>query len=72
VVWGWLCSRPAWPDRLYTKVSGDRSTEVWYDGVGITLVLHNDKIFGQGRAPETLGQDARRHLRTLRHQDADG
>ena len=42
------------PDRLYTKVSGDRSTEVWYDGVGITLVLHNDKIFGQGRAPETL------------------
>jgi hypothetical protein len=42
------------PDRLYTKVSGDRSTEVWYDGVGITLVLHNDKIFGQGRTPETL------------------
>jgi hypothetical protein len=42
------------PDRLYTKVTGDRSTEVWYDGVGITLVLHNDKIFGQGRAPETL------------------
>jgi hypothetical protein len=42
------------PDRLYTKVSGDRSTEVWYDGIGITLVLHDDKIFGQGRAPETL------------------
>lgn len=42
------------PDRLYTKVSGDRSTEVWYDGIGITLVLHNDKIFGQGRTPETL------------------
>jgi hypothetical protein len=42
------------PDRLYSKVAGDRSTEVWYDGVGITLVLHNDKIFGQGRTPETL------------------
>ena len=42
------------PDRLYTKVSGDRSTEAWYDGVGLTLVLHNDKIFGQGRMPETL------------------
>jgi hypothetical protein len=42
------------PDRLYSKVSGDRSTEVWYDGVGVTLVLHNDKIFGQGRTPETL------------------
>jgi hypothetical protein len=42
------------PDRLYTKVSGDRRTEIWYDGKGITVVLHNDKVFGQARAPETL------------------
>jgi len=42
------------PDRLYTKVTGDHQNEVWYDGVGITLVLHNDKVFAQGRAPETL------------------
>jgi len=42
------------PNRLYTKVSGDRSTEAWYDGVGITLALHDEKIFGQGRTPETL------------------
>jgi hypothetical protein len=42
------------PDRLYSKVSGDRSNELWYDGDGITLVLHGDKVFGQARAPETL------------------
>jgi hypothetical protein len=42
------------PDRLYSKVSGDRHNEVWYDGVGITLVMHADKVFGQARAPETL------------------
>ena len=42
------------PDRLYSKVSGDRQNEVWYDGIGITLVLHGQKVFGQARAPETL------------------
>ena len=42
------------PDRLYSKVTGDRHNETWYDGVGITLVLHEAKVFGQGRAPETL------------------
>src|SRR5262245_6562044 len=42
------------PDRLYSKVSGDRHNEVWYDGVGVTLVMHDDKVFGQARAPETL------------------
>lgn len=42
------------PNRLYSTVSGDRRNEVWYDGVGITLVMHDDKVFGQARAPETL------------------
>jgi len=42
------------PDRLYSRVSGDRHNEVWYDGVGLTLVMHADKVFGQARAPETL------------------
>jgi hypothetical protein len=42
------------PDRLYSKISGDRHNEIWYDGVGLTLALHNEKVFGQGRAPETL------------------
>src|SRR5262245_47580834 len=42
------------PDRFYSAVSGDRRNEVWYDGVGVTVALHNEKIFGQIRAPETL------------------
>ena len=42
------------PDRLYFKVSGDRENEVWYDGVGVTLALHKEKVFAQSRAPETL------------------
>jgi len=42
------------PDRLYSKVVGDRTNEVWYDGVGVTLVMHQDKIYGQARSPETL------------------
>src|SRR5262245_58913402 len=42
------------PDRLYSAVSGDRRTEIWYDGVGVAVAMHDDKIFGQIRAPETL------------------
>jgi hypothetical protein len=42
------------PDRLYSTVSGDRRTEIWYDGVGVTVAMHDEKIFGQIRAPETL------------------
>jgi hypothetical protein len=42
------------PDRFYSTVSGGRHNEVWYDGVGVTLVLHNERVFGQIRAPETL------------------
>ena len=34
--------------------TGDRQNETWYDGVGLTLVLHKDKVFGQARMPETL------------------
>jgi hypothetical protein len=42
------------PNRLYSKISGDKQNEVWYDGVGLTVVMHRDKVFGQARAPETL------------------
>jgi hypothetical protein len=42
------------PDRLYAKASGDVQTEVWYDGVGLTVAMHKDKVFGQARMPETL------------------
>src|SRR5262245_18186261 len=42
------------PDRLYSKASGSHQNEVWYDGVGITVVIHEQKVFSQARAPETL------------------
>lgn len=42
------------PDRLYSKTSGDVENEFFYDGVGATLVIHKDKVFGQSRMPETL------------------
>jgi hypothetical protein len=42
------------PDRLYSKTAGDSENEAWYDGVGITVVLHREKVFGQARMPETL------------------
>ena len=42
------------PDRLHSKTAGDTQNEAWYDGVGLTLVMHKDKVFGQARMPETL------------------
>jgi hypothetical protein len=42
------------PDRIYSAVTGGRHNEVWYDGVGLTLVLHNEKVFAQSRAPEAI------------------
>ena len=42
------------PDRAYFKTSGDIQVEGWYDGVGLTVALHNDKVFAQARMPETL------------------
>lgn len=42
------------PDRLYSKVTSDRQREIWYDGVGLTVAMHNEKVFAQARMPETL------------------
>lgn len=42
------------PDRFYFKTSGDVQNEGWYDGVGLTLAVHNEKVFAQARMPETL------------------
>ena len=42
------------PDRLYVETTGERRNEAWYDGQGITVVMHNDKVFAQARMPETL------------------
>jgi hypothetical protein len=42
------------PNRAYFKTSGDVQNEGWYDGVGLTLAMHGEKVFGQARMPETL------------------
>ena len=42
------------PDRLYIKTAGDLNNEIWYDGVGLTVVLHKDKVFAQAPMPKTL------------------
>jgi hypothetical protein len=42
------------PDRLYFRTSGDRNNEAWYDGVGLTFVVHPEKVYAQARLPETL------------------
>jgi hypothetical protein len=42
------------PDRLYIKTAGDQNNEVWYDGVGLSVVLHKDKVFGQAPMPKTI------------------
>ena len=42
------------PDRMYVRTTGDMDNEVWYDGVGVTVALHKEKVFGQARMPETL------------------
>src|SRR5688572_21046414 len=33
------------PDRLHFSTTGDVAHEGWYDGVGLTLVLHDQKVF---------------------------
>jgi hypothetical protein len=42
------------PDRMYVETAGDRQNELWYDGVGLTMAMHKEKVFGQARMPETL------------------
>ena len=42
------------PDRFYTKVSGGRGLETWYDGRKLTVAVHEDKVFAQAPMPETI------------------
>jgi hypothetical protein len=42
------------PDRFYSKQTGDRSSDTWYDGKRITVAMHNEKVFAQARTPETI------------------
>lgn len=42
------------PDRLHIKASGGRDLEVFYDGKQVTLVTHQDKVYGVVPATGTL------------------
>lgn len=42
------------PNKAHFKTSGDVQNEGWYDGVGLTIAMHGEKVFGQARMPETL------------------
>ena len=42
------------PDRFYVQTTGDRRNDVWYDGAGLTIAGHQDKVFAQSRMPETI------------------
>lgn len=42
------------PDRFHFKTAGDMQVESWYDGIGLTIAMHKEKVFGQARMPETL------------------
>jgi hypothetical protein len=44
------------PDRLYSKQTGDRATDTWYDGKYVTLAIHPDQVYGQIRSPETVDE----------------
>jgi hypothetical protein len=42
------------PDRIHFKTAGDMQVEAWYDGIGLTIAMHNEKVFGQAPMPETI------------------
>ena len=42
------------PDRFYTKMSGGRELETWYDGKKLTVAAHKEKVFAQAPMPETI------------------
>ena len=42
------------PDRFYTKTTGGRGLEAWYNGKTLTIAMHADKVFAQAPMPETI------------------
>ncbi len=42
------------PDRFYTKMTGGRGLETWYNGKTLTIAAHPDKVFAQAPMPETI------------------
>ena len=42
------------PDRFYSKMTGGRGLETWYNGKTLTIAAHPDKVFAQAPMPETI------------------
>ena len=42
------------PDRFYSKMTGGRGLETWYNGKILTIAGHPDKVFAQAPMPETI------------------
>jgi hypothetical protein len=42
------------PDRFYTKMTGGRGLESWYNGKTLTIASHPHKVFAQAPMPETI------------------
>ena len=42
------------PDRFYSKMTGGRGLESWYNGKTLTIAAHPHKVFAQAPMPETI------------------
>jgi hypothetical protein len=42
------------PNRFYTKATGGRGLESWYNGKTLTIALNADKVFAQAPMPDTI------------------
>jgi hypothetical protein len=42
------------PNRLYSKTTGDRDLETFYEGERLTVVAHGHKVFGEFETPPTI------------------
>ena len=42
------------PDRFYTKMTGGRGLETWYNGKTLTIAAHVEKVFAQAPMPENI------------------
>ncbi len=42
------------PDRFYSKMTGGRGIETWYNGKTLTIAVHPEKVFAQAPMPETV------------------
>ena len=42
------------PNRFYSKATGGRGLESWYNGKTLTIALNADKVFAQAPMPDTI------------------